>query len=258
MNIISDIRQIARGIGAGKPGRYFLMKGDFDAELYEEELNGLKMYPKKAFIDTVKDVGFNCDLCGRCCTGEYNDHVFLLEDDADLIRSIDPSALMPSPYFDVSDQNGVFYVVGYSLRIKDDDVQSCVFLENNRCTIYEKRPTICRVYPYMIHREPDEKGHVDWREISGLNEHGTYENEISDEEAEEIYQMTDSYEKKYLEQEIAFRKTLRSYFDNNGLKVVRRDHDRLIRKYEKEKTGEITVMVYHRGGFIPENFVIGE
>lgn len=229
----------------------------FDAELYAAALEDVCRYPKEKFLEVVRDVGFGCDMCGRCCTKAYNDHVFLLDEDAEIIRGIDPSALMPSPYFDYSDQFGNFYVVGYSLRTKNDADGSCIFLENNRCTIYDKRPTICRVYPYMIHQEPDEDGIVDWRQISAPGEHGTYENQIDEKSAEEIHEETDRYERKYLEQEIAYRKALKTHFDKNGLRFVQRNHDKLMREYEKGKTGEITVMVYHRGKFVPETYIVG-
>ncbi len=57
---------------------------------------------------------------------------------------------------------------------------SCWFLENGKCRIYEHRFTICRIYPYMLHREADEKGSVDWRQFCGLDQHGEYNAIIPD------------------------------------------------------------------------------
>lgn len=106
----------------------------------EKELKALKKYPEAKLIEIIKEVGFECDLCGMCCTRQFNDHVFLLEKDVEAMKQIDASLITPAPYYEFCDQKGNFYVSGYSLKTKEDG--SCVLLENNRCTIYDKRPTI--------------------------------------------------------------------------------------------------------------------
>ena len=123
-----------------------------------QERNSLFEYPQEQLADIFKELGFKCTRCARCCTREFNGHVFLLDHDVSEVKKIDPEALEPAPYPEFCDQNGVFYVSGYALRAKDDAPGSCWFLENGRCRIYNKRFSICRIYPYMLHREPDEKG----------------------------------------------------------------------------------------------------
>ncbi|WNY27905.1 hypothetical protein MmiEs2_00840 [Methanimicrococcus stummii] len=224
-----------------------MKKADSDLEYFENEANALKEYPKSRFLEVVQDVGFECDFCGKCCTHAFNDHVYLLKDDVSRLLEIDSNALMPSPYFDFCDQDGRFYVSGYSLKTQSDDVGSCVFLENNRCRIYDKRPLICRVYPYMIHREEDDSGSYDWREISGLNEHGLYGAEMNENEAAEIYEITKKYESGYINQEIEFLKAVSNHFEKNKLKHIPKVYDKRIRDFEK---GEIvTVFVYYNGIF---------
>lgn len=211
-----------------------------------EELAGVRNFPDEKFISIIKELGFKCELCARCCKKDFNDHVFLLDADVTTIRGIDPTVLVPAPYYDFCDQNGRFYVSGYALKTKSDG--SCVFLENGRCKIYDRRPLICRVYPYMLHREADENGCVDWRQISGLNEHGSYYCAISDSECKAIARETKAYEEAYLLQIIGFLKALQVQFQKAGLKHVQRIYDRKMRSFLKGEC-ELEVFVYMKGRF---------
>ncbi|WP_241647981.1 YkgJ family cysteine cluster protein [Methanoculleus taiwanensis] len=190
-------------------------------------------------------MGFACDCCGRCCTREYNDHVFLLDADAERIRAIDPGALVPAPYFEFCDQNGRFYVSGFALRTDADG--SCVFLSGGRCRIYGDRPAICSVYPYMLHREEGEDGIVDWRQISGLDEHGCYHTAIDDAECARILRETKEYEIAFLTQEIRFLEAVRKLFAERGLRHVRRTYDMQMQRLRKG--GEAEVSVFSGGSF---------
>ncbi|MBT8507937.1 Fe-S oxidoreductase [Methanomicrobiaceae archaeon CYW5] len=213
---------------------------------YAEELDALRAYPVEEFVGAVAEIGFGCDCCSRCCTRAFNDHVFLLEEDAVRAQEIDPASLVPAPYYEACDQNGTFYVSGYALRTREDG--RCIFLDDEgRCRIYDRRFSICRVYPYMLHRETGEDGAYDWRLISGLNEHGTYHNPIPDEECRRIAAETVAYETAYLEQEIRFFDALAVYFEENGLRHIRRTFDMNMREFEKGT--EVRVRVYHQGQF---------
>ncbi len=211
-----------------------------------EELDGVRDYPHEELISIIKEVGFECNLCARCCTQEFNDHVFLLTNDVKTMKEVSSDCLEPAPYYELCDQHGYFYVSGYALKTRDDG--SCIFLGNKRCSIYQKRPMICRLYPYMLHREPDEDGNVGWRQISGLDKHGCYHTDISDEEAGEIALQIKSYETAYLKQLIAFFRKAQQHFNKNKLKHVQGVYDREIRKFNKG--GEITVFVYFDGYFV--------
>jgi len=211
-----------------------------------EELVGLKNFPDPEFIGIIKELGFSCELCARCCTKEFNDHVFLLDADLAVIRNIDPNSIVPAPYFEFCDQKGGFYVSGYALKTKPDG--SCIFLNNKRCKIYENRPSICRVYPHMLHREADESGKVGWRQISGLNEHGSYHSELEDSECKAIARETRAYEEAYLKQMIGFLEAVHAHFRTNGLKHVQRTYDRRIREFLKGEC-ELEVFVYSGKGF---------
>lgn len=211
-----------------------------------EKLAGLKDFPDPEFVGIVKELGFKCELCTRCCTKEFNDHVFLLDEDLAAIRKIDTNAITPALYYEFCDQNGRFYVSGYALKSKPDG--SCIFLENKHCKIYENRPLICRVYPHMLHREADESGKVDWRQISGLNEHGSYHSELEDFECKAIAQETRAYEEAYLRQIIDFLEAVQAHLKKNGLKHVQRMYDRRMREFLKGEC-ELEVVVYSGNGF---------
>lgn len=211
-----------------------------------EELCGVQEYPMDELVSIIKEVGFECDFCARCCTREFNDHVFLLNSDVERMKGTYSDCMEPAPYYELCDQHGCFYVAGYALKAKEDG--SCIFLDNKRCSIYEQRPAICRLYPYMLHREPDENGNVEWRQISGLNQHGCYHTEIGDDEANEIAGQIISYETAYLKQLISFFRKAQDHFSKNKLKHVQGVYDREIRKFNKG--GEITVFVFFDNGFI--------
>ncbi len=217
---------------------------------FRGELKGVKEYSNDELCSIIKEVGFECDLCGRCCTREFNDHVFLLEKDVSVIRDIDPDGLEPAPYPEYCDQNGNFYVSGYALRVKEDG--SCIFLnENNKCRIYNKRPSICSLYPYMLNREADDDGNLEWRQISGLDQHGCYHSHISDEECKSIACDIKAYEKAYLKQKIAFLDKIKDYFKKNKLRHVQGVYDREMRAYKKGK--DIKVFVFFNGEFEEHN-----
>jgi Fe-S-cluster containining protein len=207
-----------------------------------QERNSLYEYPLEQLAEIIQKVGFRCTSCAKCCTRGFNGHVFLLDRDVKAVREIEPEALEPAPAPEFCDQNGIFYVSGYALRVQDDDAGSCWFLKNGQCRIYDRRFTICRVYPYMLHREPDEGGVVDWRQFSGLEQHGKYDASITDADSKEIARETKEYENAFLTQEIQFLEFMQDYFARNKLRHVQKIYDDQIRQFQKGK--EIVVKVF--------------
>jgi hypothetical protein len=100
----------------------------------------------------------------------------------------------------------------------------------------------------MLHREADESGKVEWRQISGLNEHGSYHSELEDSECKTIAQETRAYEEAYLRQMIDFLEAVQAHFKKNGLKHVQRTYDRRMREFVKGHS-ELEVLVYSGNGF---------
>ncbi len=211
----------------------------------KRELSDLLAYPPQQLAEIIGEIGFRCDLCSRCCTRAFNGHVFLLDRDVAAARDIDPESIEPAPFPEFCDQNGTFYVSGYALRAKDDESGSCYFLDKNRCRIYDKRFSICRVYPYMLHREPDERGIVDWRQIAGINEHGEYHTHIHGNLCREAAEQTIDYESACIRHDIAFLEYIRDYFDRNKLRHVQKVYDDRMRAWARG--GEIRIMVFCSG-----------
>ncbi len=210
-----------------------------------QEQNSLLEYPVERLAGIIRDIRFRCTSCAQCCTRAFNGHVFLLDKDVSTVRTIDPGAIEPAPDPEFCDQNGTFYVSGYALKEKGDREGSCWFLENGRCRIYDSRFAICRIYPYMLHREPDESGRVDWRQISGLEQHGAYDREIPDIEAMAAARETKEYENAFLAHEIAFLECIREYFAENSLRHVQKVYDDRMRAFHKGFP--IRVMVFSDG-----------
>jgi uncharacterized protein len=199
----------------------------------------------KNLAECIKEIGFRCTSCAKCCTRAFNGHVFLLDRDVTALKAIDPAALEPAPAPEFCDQNGIFYVSGYALRTQDDDSGSCCFLKDGICQIYDRRFTICRIYPYMLHREPDESGKIDWRQFSGLDQHGEYDMIISDDESIDLARETKEYENAFLTQEIRFLEFMQEFFDSHRLRHVQKVYDDQLRRYNRGE--EIIVMVYYDG-----------
>ena len=114
------------------------------------------------------------------------------------------------------------------------------------------RPAICRVYPYMLHKEPDERGNVDWRQISGLDRHGEYHAPVSGEDALQSAIATKRFEEAVLDREISYLECTNEYFLQHGLRHVRKKYDDGLRL--SRQGAEIEVMVYFQGAF--ERWVI--
>lgn len=88
--------------------------------------------------------GLKCDTCnGRCCTSPPHK------------KKLGYIALMPSEY-NVLKAKGIAMQI--TMRHRDGrELPSmsypCVFLANGRCSVYEDRPLICRMYPVQFNEE---------------------------------------------------------------------------------------------------------
>lgn len=215
--------------------------------VFEAELAALRAYPRDRLAAIVAEIGFACDGCARCCTRQSNDHVFLLEEDVDRLRETAPEALVPAPDPELADGSGRLYVSGYALATTA--AGDCVFLDAGRCRRYGERPTICRVYPYMLHREPGADGRVDWRQLAGLGTHGRYGTAIPPAEAERCADETIAYEAAFLEQMIGFYRAAAAHFAAHGLRHVQKVRDDRLRAHARGEPLEL--LVYHRGRFDP-------
>lgn len=87
---------------------------------------------------------FKCTGCGKCCTGSPG-YVFLSPGDLTVLAS----------HFTMSEKD--FYlryiriVDGHPALIDSPGSDACVFLEKEKCSVYESRPIQCRTFPWWIH-----------------------------------------------------------------------------------------------------------
>lgn len=212
-----------------------------------QERNNLLAYPVDKLAGIIREIGFRCTCCAKCCTRSFNGHVFLLDRDVAAVREIDPDAIEPAPDPEFCDQNGTFYVSGYAVKTRKDGGGSCWFLNDGKCQIYDRRFSICRVYPYMLHREPDESGKVDWRQFAGIDLHGEYDQKITDEVSSAAARETKEFEDAFLSQEIAFLEFVQEHFARNKLRHVQKVYDDRMRACAKGFP--MRVMVFYHGRF---------
>jgi Fe-S-cluster containining protein len=92
-----------------------------------------------------ENVRFECTKCGLCCgdTPEKTRHVLLLKTDAARIAAHTKRQIGT---FANETQDKSPYV--YEMHKAQDG--KCVFLQNNRCVVYNVRPLICRFYPFEL------------------------------------------------------------------------------------------------------------
>lgn len=176
------------------------------------ERNRLFAYPLEQMASDIWSSRFRCTCCGACCTRAINNHIFLLDHDVIEVKKIDPDAYEPAPDPEFCDQNGMLYVSGYALRMKDDTNGSCWFLEDGKCRIYDQRFSGCRIYPHMLRRSAGAPGHVTWRQFARKGSHGRYDPSMTFGECLMLAQEVKEYENAYLTQQISFLETIHEFF----------------------------------------------
>ena len=97
-------------------------------------------------------VRFRCIRCGICCgdTKDKSRHVLLLKNEVEQIAKATGRQIFN---FAAKIEDNA----PYSYKMKKRKNGKCVFLENNRCTIYSSRPLICRFYPFELQVSQDRK-----------------------------------------------------------------------------------------------------
>lgn len=110
------------------------------------------MTPDPSFlIKTIQETGFSCRCCGACCTESDpgSNRVMVGPDEIrEIMKATELSfAQIAEPYPERINDGNRDYTFGWILRQKKNH---CMFLLNNRCTIYEFRPWICRTYPFVL------------------------------------------------------------------------------------------------------------
>jgi Fe-S-cluster containining protein len=93
-----------------------------------------------------ENVRFFCTKCGICCrnTHEKFRHILLMRTEAEEIAKT-----LKKPVSEFAEKVKAKAPYVYEMR-KIAEGGACVFLKENQCTIYAKRPLICRFYPFEL------------------------------------------------------------------------------------------------------------
>ncbi len=101
----------------------------------------LKILPEEVKPWYTKGLKFQCTGCGKCCTGAPG-YVWVSQEE---ITAIAKFLKIPEDKFIIR----YLRKVGkrYSL-VEFSKNYDCVFLKDNKCSIYSVRPTQCRTFPW--------------------------------------------------------------------------------------------------------------
>jgi Fe-S-cluster containining protein len=132
----------------------------------------------------IRNIGFSCLMCGRCCRSEHGDNSVIVSpaeiENICLHTGLEHGSVAQPPHessrdlretrtleelSDMIDIQGNIHTFGWELaRKKNGD---CSFIQDiaagNKCTIYAARPLLCSTYPFYI-----EEGELRVSECEGL------------------------------------------------------------------------------------------
>lgn len=120
----------------------------------------------------VQAIGFTCIRCGACCSPREKDSNLVMVTPPEIQEIMERYRLsweeIAEPYPEtINDKNGHTFTLGWCIARKNGH---CAFLGKNGCRIYEKRPWICRTYPFVLENEnlrifpcPGLGQHISWK-----------------------------------------------------------------------------------------------
>lgn len=97
----------------------------------------------------IQEMGFQCQRCGECCTGEDNSVVVFPFEIRRILETMgmDWSDVVEPPQEGEWDSDGVFHTLEWRLKKEDG---SCKFYAKRKCKIYGTRPLLCSTYPFYL------------------------------------------------------------------------------------------------------------
>jgi Fe-S-cluster containining protein len=94
-------------------------------------------------LKALFSLSIKCQTCAKCCDGSFFKDVPLLGDDIKAIAEKTGWSLSQIKKVCHCNKNGDKLFLSIA--------QPCPFLVSGRCSIYDVRPTICRLFPVIIH-----------------------------------------------------------------------------------------------------------
>lgn len=104
--------------------------------------NPLKMAQEEPWY--AEGLAFECTGCGNCCSGSPG-YVWVNEQEVEAIAEYLKIPIDKFRKTYLRQKEGRFALV--ELKYKNYD---CIFLKDNKCSIYPVRPVQCRTYPWWI------------------------------------------------------------------------------------------------------------
>ena len=112
------------------------------------------------YVSQNARITFRCECCGRCCRNLenalmvdpmdiFNLSKYLREQGGEILGPEDMLARYAHPEL----LDGCYPI--FQLNTEGED-HACVFLKDGRCSVYEARPQVCRMYPFGA--APGERG----------------------------------------------------------------------------------------------------
>ena len=119
-----------------------------------------KLKENMEYVSTNARIPFRCERCARCCRNLENALMFdpfdiynlskhLREQGQEIIVIEDMLARFAHPNL----LEGIYPI--FQVNTEGED-HACVFLKDDRCSVYEARPQVCRMYPFGV--SPGERG----------------------------------------------------------------------------------------------------
>jgi Fe-S-cluster containining protein len=133
-----------------------------------------------AAIRDQRDVDVPCDGCTACCRSSQFVHI--APDESETLARIPAELLFPAPGWPRG-----HVVLGY------DERGHCPMLVDDRCSIYEHRPTTCRTYDCRIFAAAGIDADDDKIEITRRTKQWTFEVAPSDEATQAAVRAAASY-----------------------------------------------------------------
>ena len=139
----------------------------------KKELAKALQIDEKKLAGKIREIGFECKKCARCCRAEYGDNTVVvfpseIRDICDKTGLARDDFVIPAPSQDI-DPQGNIHTFEWVLKENGD----CIFLRNGLCEIYECRPHICRTYPFYLL-----DGELEVSECSGAGRNITDDNSL--------------------------------------------------------------------------------
>jgi Fe-S-cluster containining protein len=97
----------------------------------------------KRLLQALFTLVVKCQGCAKCCNGSFFKDVPLLDDDV--------KAIMNKTGWSISKLKNICQCTESKGDLILHIIQPCPFLVSGRCSIYDARPTICRLFPVIIH-----------------------------------------------------------------------------------------------------------